>query len=130
MKLTFDDEVTLSSELKGTLKLAIRAGGEFAARIFIVEGMLNIEGGFSGGVSFGLKADQDMVGLIAGHDGLKFDYKFEIKAGFIGIDDENEKGNTQSSDVNDYEINWKLLEGDITLAEKAEGFIPIYKFNE
>lgn len=130
VKLTFDDEVKLSSELKGTLKLAIRAGGEFAARIFIVEGMLNIEGGFSGGVSFGLKADQDMVGLIAGHDGLKFDYKFEIKAGFVGIDDEDKKGNTQSSDVNDYEINWKLLEGDITLAEKAEGFIPIYKFNE
>ena len=131
LKLTYDDEVKLSSEMKGSLNVAIRAGGEFGIRIFIVEGMLNIEGGFSGGVYFGLKADQDIVGLIAGHDGLKFDYKFEVKAGAVGISDDDGDGKRNpNSDINDAKIKWELLKGDFILAPKMEATIPIYNFKE
>lgn len=131
LKLTYDDEVKLSTEMKGSLNVAIRAGGEFGIRIFIVEGMLNIEGGFSGGVYFGLKADQDIVGLIAGHDGLKFDYKFEVKAGAVGISDDDGDGKRNpNSDINDAKIKWELLKGDFILAPKMEATIPIYNFKE
>lgn len=129
LTLTYDDEVKLSSELKGTLNIAIHAGGEFGVRIFIVEGMLNIKGGFSGGVYFGLKADKDMVGLIAGHDGLKFDYKFEVKAGTVGISDPLGKGGkNNNTKINDRKFKWVILSGDILLAPKFESTIPIYNF--
>lgn len=131
LKLTYDDEVKLSSEMKGPLNIAIRAGGEFGIRIFIVEGMLNIEGGFSGGIYFGLKADQDIVGLITGHDRLKFDYKFEVKAGAVGQSDDDGDGQRNSnSDINDAKIKWEILSGDFILAPKMEATIPIYNFKE
>ncbi|WP_336193762.1 hypothetical protein [Providencia stuartii] len=93
--------------------------------------MLNIEGGFSGGIHFGLKSDHDMVGLIAGYDGLKLDYKFEFKVGAVEQSESSGKGGRNNNfKVNDSKIKWKLLEGDFTLAPKMEGNIPIYNFKE
>ncbi|MFY3769380.1 hypothetical protein AHYW_000259 [Providencia manganoxydans] len=67
--------------------------------------MLNIEGGFSGGIHFGLKADHDMVGLIAGYDGLKLDYKFEFKVGAVEQSESSGKGGRNNNfKVNDSKI--------------------------